>query len=268
MEDEDYFSFNDDVMIPTGERVNFGDAGTSIRYDGAHLTIVDDTNLWLDSPIVEFGQNLHADTTVRFMGDHNDAEVIWHEDENYFTFDKPLRRTLGDNARYYHIPLGSANPGASGPTWVPAGANTTGGWRLDAATEILRGQVDVHADWDGVTNPTFEVHFMTNVDNSGGADTDHVDISLTFYYKGPGDTATKTQTVEVPTVIGKAPQYKQFEVQFPLDWDLAGNVLEVEDILAVNLHLETDTSHVDDIVVVAMEFFYPTTHMSIELGDT
>jgi hypothetical protein len=181
--------------------------------------------------------------------------------------DNPLRAATAVNRRYYHIPLGSANPGASGPTWVVADAHTTGGWQLNAVGEILRGQTDIHADWDGATDLVFEVRWMTNADNSGGGASDHVDISMTMWYKGIGDVATKTQTVEVPTVIGTAARYKQFTTLFTLDWDFAGNVLEVGDNLAMNLHLETDTSHVDDIVVVGITFYYATTHFTLEAGD-
>ena len=169
--------------------------------------------------------------------------------------------------RYYHIPLGSANPGASGATWVVASANTTGGWRLTNAAHLIRGQTDIHADWDGASNPTFNIRFMCNVNNAGGLVTDAVDIKITVYYKGDGDTSTKSQTVEIPTVIGQSPQYKQFEAEFPIVWNAAGNILESGDVISVVLNLETDTSEVDDIVITAMEFYYPTTHLGIESGD-
>lgn len=170
--------------------------------------------------------------------------------------------------RYYHMPLGSANPGASGPTWVNAGANTTGGWRLTNAAWLLRGQTDVHADWDGASDLKFEVHFMVNIDNTGGADTDTVDIKAVVYYKGVGETVTKSQTLEVATVVGKSPQYKQFEALFTIDWDAALNVVEVHDVIAIVLNLETDTSEVDDIVVTSMNCYYNSAHVGIESGDT
>jgi hypothetical protein len=183
------------------------------------------------------------------------------------TFSQAPRAITSLYRRYYHVPLGSSNPGASGATWVDASANTTGGWRLDASTETLRGQTDIHSDWDGATNPTFEVKFMVNVDNTAGGVGDTVDLKTTVYYKGTGDTATKTQTVEVATVVGQSAQYKQFSASFPIDWDLAGNVLEAGDAISIVLNLETDTSEVDDIVVTSMEFYYPTTHIGLESGD-
>jgi hypothetical protein len=164
--------------------------------------------------------------------------------------------------------LGSANPGASGPTWVVADANTTGGWRLTNAAWLLRGQADVHADWDGASDLTFALNFMVNVDNTGGADADTVDIKTVIRYKGVGDVAVKTQTVEVATVVGKSAQYKQFKATFVIDWNYASNVVEVGDVISFVLNLETDTSEVDDIVITSMEYYYNTTHVGIESGDT
>jgi hypothetical protein len=184
------------------------------------------------------------------------------------TFASTFRSSTANYRRYYHLALGSANPGASGASWVPASANTTGGWRLTSASHLLRGQTDVHSDWDGASDLTVSVKFMVNVDNTGGGDTDTVDLLLTAYYKGVGDTATKSQTVEVPTTIGKSAQYKGFSASFTIDYDKASNVVESGDVMALILNLETDTSEVDDIVIVSMEFYYNTTHIGIESGDT
>ncbi len=178
-----------------------------------------------------------------------------------------IRMATAIRRRYYHIPLESANPGASGATWVSPSATTTGGWKLDAAAETIEGHADIHSDWDGATNPTVGLKFLVNVDNTGGADADTVDLKLTCYYKGTGDTACKTQTVEVATVVGKSAQYKQFAASFAIDWDAAGNVLEAGDVLAFVLNLETDTSEVDDVTITSMEFYYPTTHVGLEAGD-
>jgi hypothetical protein len=90
---------------------------------------------------------------------------------------------------------------------------------------------------------------------------------LNAYYKGVGDTATKTQAIEVATVVGQSPQYKQFTASFTIDYDAASNVIEVGDVISCVLNLETDTSEVDDIVVTSMEFYYNTTHVGIESTD-
>jgi hypothetical protein len=113
----------------------------------------------------------------------------------------------------------------------------------------------------------FECRFAVNVDNSGGGVGDTVDLRLQVFYKGIGDTACKSQIVEVATVIGQSPRYKQFKVTFPIDYDYASNVVEIGDIISFRLNLETDTSEVDDIVISDMSFSYLTTHVGIEDGD-
>lgn len=230
-----------------------------IRIDGTDIRIYNSFSIGNSGAGVDY--------SITFDGENNNGILTWMEDENYFTTNQVIRATSSLYRRYYHIALESANPGASGATWVEASANTTGGWRLANAAHLLRGQADVHADWDGATDITFDVHFMCNVNNTGGGAGDTVDLKATVYYKGVGDTATKTQTVEVPVTIGASAQYKQFDTSFTINWDETNNVVEVEDIMAIILNLETDTSEVDDIVVTGMEMWYNTTHMQVEAGD-
>lgn len=229
MEDEDYFKFSDDILMDSEEKIQFRDTNIYIFSD--------------DDGYLDFA----ADTGIRST--------------------KAIRTTTSLYRRYYHISLDSANPGASGATWVSPGANSTGGWRLDAASETLHGSVDVHADWDGASDLTAEVRFYVNVNNTGGGAGDTVDLKLVCYYKGVGDTVTKTQTVEVATVVGASAQYKAFKADFTIDWDAASNVVEAGDVIGMLLNLETDTSEVDDIVVTGISFSYPSTHIGIEAGD-
>jgi hypothetical protein len=128
-------------------------------------------------------------------------------------------------------------------------------------------EADVHADWDAATDLTVEVFFEVNVDNSGGAAGDTVDLKLVCYYKGDGETACKTQTVEVAKIVGASAQYKQFETEFTINYDEVDNVVQVGDQIGFILNLETDTSEVDDIIVTAASLHYNTAHMGIESGD-
>jgi len=166
--------------------------------------------------------------------------------------------------RYYHLPLQAFNPGASGATWTPPDGNTLSGWKLDAVGETLNFQTDIHDDWDGATNPTLEISFTVNVDNSGGGAGDTVDLKLVCYYKGEGDTATKTQTVEVATVVGACAQWTQFEMEFEIDWDKESNIVEAGDAFSFVLNLETDTSEVDNVTINDASFHYATTHIGIQ----
>ena len=176
-----------------------------------------------------------------------------------------IRATTAIYRRYYHVPLGGANPGASGPTWVEADGNTTGGWRLTNSAWFLRGQADVHDDWDG-EDLFAEIHFALGV--AGSAPADVVTIHLNCYYKGDGDIATKTQEIIVPVTVDASAQFMQFSATFTIVHDEAGNVVDAGDIIALVINLDTGTSDVDNIIVTAMEFYYATTHTGIESGDT
>lgn len=170
--------------------------------------------------------------------------------------------------RYYHMPLFASNPGATGPTFTAPSANTTGGYRLDAATEFLYLEADIHSDWDGASDLKVEVFFQVNVDNTGGAVGDTVDLKLVGYFMGTGDTASKVPTIaEVATVVGKSAQYKLFKAEFTVDYDTVANVVEAGDKCGFILNLETDTSEVDDIIVTNASMYYNTTHIGIESGD-
>ena len=184
------------------------------------------------------------------------------------TISGTIRATTASYRRYYHVLISSANPGASGATWVPADGNTIGGWRLTAAGHTLTAQVDMHSDWDGVTNPILEVTFEIN---TASVLNDTVDLRAIFYYKTLTQIVTRTQTVEVATNVGvggvKA-QYTMFKVNLPLDADIGGgNNLTNADIIRFRLNLETDTSEVDDVIINAITFYYPTTHVGTESTD-
>lgn len=226
------------------------------------LTIGDDAKLTIGSG--EAG----VDYQMVVNGETSDLTLTYMEDEDYLKTSAVLRDATAKHRRYYHMPLFSSAPGGSGATYTAPGANTPGGYQLDAAGEVLHMEVDVHGDWDGASDPVVEVHFQVNVNNTGGGVGDTVDLKLICYYMGDGDTATKTQTVEVATVVGQAAQYTAFEVELPIDFDAGGAVVDAGDVFGFILNLETDTSEVDNIIVTNVAFYYDTTHIGIESGDT
>lgn len=209
-------------------------------------------------------------------GDDYALRVSDATDDEYLRFDtdnevnlvgKVVRGTTNLYRRYYHLNPGSFDPGASGAVWVDASANGPGGWELDADTDHLHGNVDVHADWNGASDLIVEVYFQIV---GASVLNDTVDIRIQFFYMGVGEVAAKSQTVEVATNVGDGgakAALTMFEAEFIIDWDDAGNVVEVGDQIGFLLNLETDTSEVDDIIVNNMTFFYETTHLGIEGGD-
>lgn len=178
-----------------------------------------------------------------------------------------VRHTSSDYRRYYHLPVSAFNPGASGATWTPLSANTIGGYRLDSAGEKLYFDTDVHDDWDGASDLVVEIYFAVNVNNIDGGTGDTVDLKLDAYYNSVGDTSTKTQTQEVATVVGQSAQYKVFKSTHTLNWDEVDKVIEAGDMIGFILNLETDTSEVDDVIILHGGFYYNTTHLGIESGD-
>ena len=219
----------------------------------ANVEIIGSVSLWLhDVPVSEalgvLEMVVGRSVAVLFINPNNpnDAVIIalWG---------------AGETSKYWHhypIPAGAFAPGLSGATWKNSDANTLGGWQLNAVGEQLFYHIHIDDDWDEATDMIFHVHFELNAAGSAGSDT--VDLKAIFTYKGLGEAVLKTQTVEIATVVGAAAQYTLFEADFTINYDLASNVVQVEDIIAVTLNLETDTSEVDDIIVVHAELRYKT----------
>lgn len=177
-----------------------------------------------------------------------------------------VRAPASNYRRYYHMPIGARNPGASGATWVngDAAAGKLPGWQIDSATEYLWADVDIHDDWDAISNPVVEVKFCVNAAGTDAAHT--VDFALVAFYGLTGVAAVKTQTVSESTVIGVCDQYVRFKQEFELDRTVAGNTLQSGQILGLRLACLA-TGDVTSVTVSQMSFSYKTTHIGIESGD-
>lgn len=236
MEDEDYFKFSDDILMENQEAIYFDSSDTYIRANAD------------DPEDLEIGA---------------DQDILLQADNQVLT-DTVIRAATTLYRRYYHLSLASFDPGASGATWTSAGANNLAGWQLNAVGETLHFQTDVYSDWDAVSDLEVKVKFQL-LDSGSVLDT--VDLKLVCYYMGTGDTSTKTQTVEVATITDGT-QYKLYSASFVIDYDAASNVADAGDLFSFLLNLETDTSEIDNILIVAVSFNYNTTHLGIESGDT
>ena len=69
MEDEDYFQFNDDILINSTERLNFGDTGTYIHQsaDGV-LDLVSDTEIEINATTIDVNGNLDVSGSLTIAG--------------------------------------------------------------------------------------------------------------------------------------------------------------------------------------------------------
>ncbi len=151
--------------------------------------------------------------------------------------------------REHHYTIFSISPGQSGATETAPDSNTLGGWQLTTSGHQLFYNCHVHEDWSEDSDLEAHVIFEVNVDNTGGNVGDTVDLQLIARMKGDAETAVKTQTLEIATVVGQSAQYKQFEAIFLVDFDSGTDPLESGDLVTFELNLETDTSEVGDIIV-------------------
>ena len=167
--------------------------------------------------------------------------------------------------REHHYSIFSFSPGASGATETAPNANTLGGFQLDAVGEELFFNCHVHPDWSADSDVEVHVHWEVNVDNTGGADADTVDLRLIVRLKGEGETAIKTQTLEEATTVGKSARYKAFETVFSIDFDSGTDPVDAGDLISVTLNFETDTSEVDNIIVTHVMCRYKTKKVQNEV---
>lgn len=80
MEDEDYFQFGDDILIPSTERIYFRDTGIWIISAGdGHLDLRADVSIDLNTAD-------DTDLILNFTGTTNSGVITWMEDEDYFQF--------------------------------------------------------------------------------------------------------------------------------------------------------------------------------------
>jgi len=88
---------------------------------------------------------------------------------------------------------------------------------------------------------------------------------VTAWYKAPGESAVKTQTVEVATTVDDDAQYTMYSATFAINWDEVGNVVEAGDKITFRINLETDTSECDDIILNDGLFRYQTKTPALEI---
>lgn len=162
-----------------------------------------------------------------------------------------------------HISGFDLNSLISGATYTAPDSNTLGGVLIDAASEFLYAEADVHSDWDGATNPEIKIIYEIAEADPNAVGT--VDIKVVAYYKGSGEKVNKTQTLETAQTVDGCARYQQYIKTYELDWDKADNVLEAGDKLALIINIETDTSEIDVIMINHIHFRYKTSKVLPEI---
>lgn len=197
------------------------------------------------APFANTDKSRHAGRTTDVHGATSPAKLLNNADLTW--------------VKEQHISAFTVNAGGSTAVLVLPDANTLGGYRLNNVADLLYFGFHVHDDWNGNSDLEVQVEFEVGIDNSGGGAGDTIDLSLALFYKAVGGVANKTQVIEVATVVGQAAQYKRFTAVFVVDWDLLANVVLADDVFSAILHLETDTSEVDNVIINHMVFHYHET---------
>lgn len=161
--------------------------------------------------------------------------------DHTITGDLNVYASDGNGAYWAETHVGSekVSPGGSGATLTvggPGGASIY--WQLDAVTEYLYHTTDIEDDWDGISD--IPVTVKVSLDGAETAN-DDIEFEVIAEYWGEHenmDTA-KTQTRTVNHDIGNENAAgDSHTLVFLLDWDLGGNVIEVDDILKLRFRLD------------------------------
>ena len=256
------------LFIDNIKRTNEADGRIKALIYGVFNAAVASQVLVFNAATITFNGGVDTDVTVNFIGTTNSGLYKYMEDEDRFDFSSVLRTTTSLYRRYYHLPVASFDPGASGAAWQDADGNQLAGYQLNADSDTLEFNTGVHAgDWDAASNLTVEVKFSINA--AGGAPGDTVDWQLLVYIKGVGDAVTKLQTLIESTTIDAAAQFTKFVETFDIIWDDGGGANQVDPGDDVSFILTCEaTGDVTDVRATGATFHYSTTHSGIESGDT
>jgi hypothetical protein len=139
----------------------------------------------------------------------------------------------------FHLCANTASPGGSGATATVINTATLA-YLLDANTEYLYFEVDVHDDWDAASDMVVEVEVALATAETAN---DIINAEVVAEYHGEHediDTAVKTQTRTINhDITSDNAQGIKHKLTFILDYDLASNVIEQEDSLHLRFRLDS-----------------------------
>jgi len=147
-------------------------------------------------------------------------------------------------------------PGGSGATEVLPNVDKIGGYRLDAVDEYLYFNGSVCNNWDGIND--LRVTIIWELNAASSSDNDSVFLDLACWYKGSDEDTTKYQSLSEGVLVENETQYTMHSTEFTIDYDLADNVVQMGDIFAFRINLNTGSSDVDDVVINFGHFSYKT----------
>jgi hypothetical protein len=165
----------------------------------------------------------------------------------------------------FHVDASKAQPGAAGATLTVVNTATLV-WLLDATTEYLYFGADVHDEWDGASDVIVEASVAPDAAETAD-DIIEAEVVCEYYADHEDmDTDEKTQTRTVNHDIGSATAAGTVhELIFVLDYDLADNVIEAEDILNCRFRLDGQTN-INSVWFLSANIKYRTASPAIEIG--
>ncbi len=175
------------------------------------------------------------------------------------SLDKERSDGTGGYWHEYRFDVINLAKGASGATFIVPTSDTLGGYRLDASTEYLYFASHIEHDWDGISDGLLDIGFEVGLDNTAGSVSDVVVLTIEHYHKAFGDTTTSPTTHNGSAVVGQSSEWKFFEMFIPV------NDLEPESTMSFRISLDTTLSDVDNVILVHIEFKYPTRHPALEV---
>ena len=164
MEDEDYFSFADDILIPQGERIYLDDVNSSLYDNGTNVVLASSNNMYFlpaGGQFVIGNSEAGIDFSLKFDGENSNGIITWMEDEGYFVFDNnvSIEGTIAtDNNEFvatdyirHVITTVEASAGNFTEAWTKAGTSEI--MAIDAIWHDVGSGVVWADEWTSGTDP-------------------------------------------------------------------------------------------------------------------
>lgn len=227
----------------------------------------------------------HADISRPALYIHSETDpdtdntqyLGWYHDINdaYVQVGKGTLKYIDNSSnclwkKEYHAAANSISPGASGATLNVGGpGSATLYYLLDATTEYLYVNSDIHNDWDASSDIIIEARVALNADETAN---DIIQAEVISEYVGEHEDMdiSKTQTrsidhnITTDNLAGAV-----HEMIFLIDYDLASNVVEVNDILSLRFRLDSVGGGTDVAAVrfLTLNIYYRACTPSITMGS-
>ena len=220
-------------------------------------------NQILDAPLISNGFTLVGGGTISstINGDialspHGTGEVTGVgalDKSKIITFDTSLY------VRTIPIPIWSCFPAAgTPPTKVGVTGGSLGGYLMDDTAEVLSYKSHIFSDWDGESDPWIEVVGECGKDNTGGSDTDVVNLTCTIRHKRNGELVWKYCIVTTQLVFGKADLYEQSTGDMILDHDKVDHLLVADSAVGIGFFNQISTSDINEFILTGLTLKYLT----------